>query len=172
MNMPDKTLPLRDCVILALLGAVTAGAQIAMAPLPNIEPVTLLLMCCAIVYGGRALYAVFVFVMLEGLVFGFGIWFFSYLYIWPALVIVTWALRKNTSYIIWAIVAAAFGLFFGALCALPYLPLGGWSAAAAYWVAGIPFDLIHGAGNAVMSALLLKPLVHVLEKLKNSCARA
>lgn len=148
-----------------MLGAITAGAQTVMAPLPNIEPVTLLLISFTMVYGLKALYPCYVFVLLEGLIHGFGLWFFNYLYIWAILVILVWLLRKNTSLILWIAVSAGYGLFFGALCAIPYFFIGGWEMGFSYWVAGIPFDLLHCAGNGVMATLLLKPLTVLLKRL-------
>lgn len=149
----------------AVYGALMAGAQAVMAPLPNIEPVTLLLMCCAIVYGWRALYPCGVFVLLEGLLYGFGFWFVNYLYVWAVLVALTVGLRRWASAVIWTAAASGFGLFFGALCSIPYFFIGGWEMGFSYWVSGIPYDLLHCAGNAVLSVLLLRPLTALLKKL-------
>ncbi len=167
MSTPGKTFRLRDLIALSLLGAVTAGAQAVMAPLPNIEPVTLFFICFTLVYGLRALWSCCVFVLLEGLLYGFGFWFVNYLYIWAVLVLAVWLLRRNRSFVLWTVLAAAYGLAFGALCALPYIAVSGWRAAFAYWIAGIPFDLIHCAGNAFMTGVLLRPLTALLTKLNN-----
>jgi energy-coupling factor transport system substrate-specific component len=165
-QMRRDKLTLRDLCTLALLGALMMGAQVAMASLPNIEPVTVLMMCTALVYGRRAFYACYVFVLLEGLVYGFGFWFLNYLYVWAVLVAAVLLLRRNTSYVFWSVVAAIYGLSFGALCAIPYFITGGWAAGFAYWVGGIGFDLLHCAGNAVMAALLLRPLTETLRRLR------
>lgn len=139
--------------------------KIAMAALPNIEPVTLLIIIFVGVFGRRAFFPVFVYIFLEGIIFGFGIWWVSYLYIWPLLVAVSLLLVRFKSPILWAIVAGLFGLLFGALCAIPYFVTGGISAAFAYWVAGLYFDLIHGASNFVLVLLLYKPLSNLCIKL-------
>ena len=161
-------LPLRELVSLSLLGALTVVSKELMAFLPNIEPVTLLLMCAALVYGLKALYPCAIFVALEGLLYGFGLWFWSYVYIWPLLILAVWLLRGVRSWLLWTVFAALFGLLFGPLTAIPYLFIGGWSMAFSYWVAGIPFDLAHFAGNALMAGLLLRPLVTLLEKLSRN----
>ncbi len=161
----EKKLGTRDLALLSVYGALMMAAQVAMAPLPNIEPVTPLLMCCALVYGRLAFYPCGIFVLLEGLIYGFGPWFVNYLYVWPILICTVLLLRKVGSFVVWTIVAGAFGLCFGALCAIPYFFIGGWEMGFSYWVAGIPFDLLHCVGNAVMSALLLKPLTLVLGRL-------
>ena len=51
-----------------------------------------------------------------------------------------------------------FGLMFGALCAIPYAVAGGLAAGIAYWVSGIPFDLLHCGGNVVLALVLFRPL--------------
>lgn len=169
MPRPEgRKLSLRDLCILALLGAVMMGAQVAMASLPNIEPVTVLMMCTTLVYGRRAFYPCYVFVLLEGLVYGFGFWFINYLYVWAVLVALVLLLRRNTSYVFWTIIAAIYGMCFGALCAIPYFITGGWAAGFAYWVSGVYFDLLHCAGNAVMAALLLRPLTETLRRLSGN----
>jgi energy-coupling factor transport system substrate-specific component len=140
-----------------------AAVQVALAVLPNIELVSALIIACTLLLGLRALYPVYVFVLLEGLLYGFGAWFVCYLYVWAALVLLTWALRRALfGALSWALLCGMFGLVFGALCALPYLFVGGWPAALAYWVSGIPFDLLHGAGNTLACALLLRPCTRVL----------
>ena len=59
--------------------------------------------------------------------------------------------------------SGAFGLGFGAMCAVPYLFVGGINTAFAWWVSGIPFDIIHGISNFVLMLILYKPLRKVLE---------
>ena len=73
----------RRLVLCALLAAVMTVLQLALAPLPNIEPVSLLVLVYALVFGRDVFYIVFTFILLEGLVFGFHLWWMSYLYIWP-----------------------------------------------------------------------------------------
>ena len=165
---PNRALhSLRELTVFAMLGAITMGAQVLMAPLPNIEPVSLFLISFTLVYGFKALYPCYVFVLLEGLVYGFGLWFFNYLYIWGILILLVWLLRKNTSSLLWAAVSAGYGLFFGALCAIPYFFIGGWEMGFSYWVAGIPFDLLHCAGNGVIALFLIKPLTTLLRRLSS-----
>lgn len=159
-----KAADIRRLCLLALMAALMVASQIAMAALPNIHIVALLIIVTTLAFGWSALFSVAVFVLLEGVVFGFGIWWVSYIYAWPVLVFVIMLLRENTSPLIWAIVAGAHGLLFGAMCAVPYLFVGGWEMAASYWVAGIPFDLAHCAGNFVLTLILVSPLSRLAKK--------
>lgn len=160
------TTPAYSVVIFGLLGAVLVLAQVCLAPLPNIELVSLLILVYTRVYGRRACYPVCVFIVLEGLLFGFGLWWLSYLYLWPIWTLVVWLMRRVSSPLTWAVVCGAFGLSFGALCALPYAAAGGLWAGVSYWISGIPFDLLHCAGNFVLTLLLCQPLVQLLTKLQ------
>lgn len=156
---------LREAILLALLGALMMATQVAMAALPNIHLVAVLVILAALLFGWKALYSVYIFVLLEGLIYGFSMWFLNYLYVWTVLAVLAVLFRKNRSRWFWAAVAGIFGLLFGALCAIPYFFIGGWAAAFSYWVAGIPFDLVHCASNAVLTAVLLMPLYRLCTRL-------
>ena len=56
--------------LFGVLGALTFALQVVMAPLPNIEPVSLLVMLYAVVFGRKCLYPIYLYVMLEILVYG------------------------------------------------------------------------------------------------------
>lgn len=162
----------RRVVLCALLAAMMTVLQMAMAPLPNIEPVSLLVLVCALAFGRDVFYIVVTFAVLEGLVYGFHLWWVSYLYVWPLWAAAVLLLRRGGERpaLFWAAASGAFGLSFGALCALPYLAGGPW-AALSYWMAGIPFDLLHCAGNFFLALTLEKPLYRLLAGAKSGIRR-
>lgn len=160
-------------VLGALFGALLFVSQIIAASLPNIELVSLLIIVWTRVYRFGALPGIGVFVLLEGLYYGFGIWWAAYLYIW----FILWGMvmliphRKATaspllSALGWACLSGIYGLSFGALTAIPWLFRGGLASAIAYFVAGIPFDITHGVANFVLALLLAVPLIRLLTRLK------
>lgn len=155
----------REMILLALFAAMMVATQVALSALPNIHLVGVFVILAAMLFGWKSLYAIYVFVLTEGLIYGFSMWFINYLYIWTVLAIIAILYRKNQSVWFWAAVAGIFGLLFGALCSIPYFLVGGWAAGFSYWVAGIPFDLIHCASNAILTALLLMPLYKLCCKL-------
>ncbi len=158
-------LTLADTVLFGVLGALMFALKLAMAALPNIEPVSLLIMVFAAVFGWKALYPVFLYVILEILVYGLGIWNVYYLYVWPILTVGALFLRKMESPLGWAVFSGVFGLLFGALCGITDIFVGGFAYAAAKWVSGIPFDLLHCIGNFVISLVLFVPLRKLLTRL-------
>lgn len=159
MTSKKQGISLREMVLYGLLGGLMTASQVAMSALPNIHIVGVLVLLCAQVFGLRALYPVYVFVVLEILIFGLGLWNINYLYIWAILVLIGIALKKvKAGRWGWATAAGVYGMLFGALCAIPHFFMGGWSMAFAYWISGIPYDLLHGVSNFVLTLVLLPPL--------------
>ena len=106
-----------------------------------------------------------VFLLLEGLLYGFGMWWIMYLYIWPLLAALTWLLRRMDRAWQWAIFSGLYGLAFGSLCSLVYLPVGGVKMMFAWVASGLPFDLLHGGGNFLLMLVLYRPLRTALGRL-------
>ena len=154
-----------DMVVQALLGAILLVVQVALAPLPNIELVSILILVYTLTFGLKALASIYVFVIIEGLIYGFGIWWIHYLYIWTILWAAVMLLKPMGSWIFWTLLLGIYGFCFGALCAIPYLFVGGPGAALAYWISGIPYDIFHCLGNVVAGAVLFKPLMFCMGKL-------
>ena len=152
---------------MGFLSAILLIGQVGMSYLPNIEIVSLLIYIYTQVYHKKVFFIIYVFVFLEGCIYGFGLWWFGYLYIWSVLaLIVLRSGRQQTSVIMTAVILGAYGLSFGMLYALPYFIAGGWAAGFSYWVSGIPFDLLHCAGNVAVSLICYRPLRTLLGKLK------
>lgn len=152
----------RKIAVPALSAAILLGVQVVLVPLPNIELVSLLIILYTLVFKHRVLYIIYVFALAEGLIFGFHLWWISYLYVWTILAAAVWLCRRMKSPLGWAVLSGAFGLFFGALCAIPYFFIGGPAMALSNWISGIPFDLVHCISNFVICLLLWTPLYRLL----------
>lgn len=149
----------RTVVTVGLLSAILIAVQVALAPLPNIELVSPHILIFTLTYKKKAFYIIYVFALVEGLIYGFGIWWFHYLYVWAIWACVVLIMQKNKSAFVWAIACGAFGLLFGTLCAIPYFIVLGWAGGVAYWIEGIPFDVIHCISNFAVTLVLYKPLM-------------
>jgi energy-coupling factor transport system substrate-specific component len=157
-----KSLKLKDIVLIGMMSAILVTVQVALSFIPNIELVHLLIILYTLVFGRKTIYIIYVFVILEGFIYGVHLWWINYLYIWTILYILVHFIKGKNSSILWAIVSGFFGLGFGALCSIPYFFIGGPSTGIAYWISGIPFDLIHGISNFILTLLLFRPLYHCL----------
>lgn len=160
-------------VLFAMYAALLFVSKIAFESLPNIHPLSMLIMTFAVVYRFEALIPVSVYVILLGLFNGFNMWWIPYLYLWPLQCIVTALLPKKMSdkaaMFVYPTLCALFGFTFGALYApVQALMFGYTPAQTVTWILmGIKFDVIHGISNFFMGMLVL-PLSKVLKQLHRS----
>lgn len=155
-------LSIRDIALIGMMTATLEVGKQALMFIPNIEIVSLLIIMYTLFFGKKTVYAIICFILLEGCLFGFGIWWVMYLYAWPLLSFLTWLFRKHASAAFFALLSGLFGLCFGGLCSIPYLFVGGPKMAFSWWIAGIPYDIVHCVGNFVLCFILYKPLRVVL----------
>lgn len=158
-----------EICLYGILGAMLFAFKFAMSSLPNIEPVSLLLIVYTITFGIKAIYPLSIYVSLEFLIYGFGFWSIAYLYIWLILVVSVIITRKITNSLnplLWALISGVFGLAFGALYIPLYMISGGFTFALTWWASGIPYDIIHGVANFIICIILFKPISRTLMKLK------
>jgi len=162
--------PAKDVALVGMMVAVIEACKLAMSALPNVELTSFWIILFVLCFGRRVLPAIPAFILIEGLIYGFGLWWFMYLYAWPLLAWGVHCLRKMDTALGWAMVSGLFGLLFGALCAIPYGVIcgadglaSGLRAAFAWWVAGIPFDLAHGAGNFALMLALYRPMRRAMD---------
>ena len=157
-------------VLFGILGALTFAAKVAMAALPNIEPVSLFVMLFAAVFGWKALYPVYLYVLLEVLLYGINLWNINYLYVWAILAMGAMAMRRLKHPLWWALLSGVFGMAFGLLCSPVYMAIGGFDYGIRWWLAGIAFDVPHAIGNFLIALVLFLPLRKLLTKLYNKTA--
>lgn len=170
-----KGISIYDICLIGMMVAVIEVCKVAFSFLPNIELTSFWLILFTLFFGWKIVLVVPVFILIEGTIYGFGLWWIMYLYVWPLLVLLAWLCRKQESVWFWSILSGAFGLAYGFLCAIPYVVIGtgdggimnGLYAGFTWWVAGIPWDIVHGVGNFVIMMVLYKPVRGVLEKVKS-----
>lgn len=155
----------RDICIVSLCGVIMYVAQVVLAPIANVELVSILVIIFTLHFNKKVIGSIAIFVLLEGLHYGFGMWWISYLYIWYVLAVFTYIFKKNKNLFFWTILAGLYGLIFGTLTAIPYLFISGFNFTAAYIIAGIPFDIVHAIGNALLTLILFKPLNIAMNRL-------
>ena len=163
----------RELAIFAMLGAIMYLSKIIMEWIPNVHLLGTLTMAYTLVYRRKALYPIYVYVLLNGVLAGFGTWWIPYLYIWTILWAVTMILPKNiptkVAPIVYMIVCALHGFGFGILYALGQAILYGFTFEQTLaWIAsGFYFDVIHGFGN-FFCGMLIVPIVSALKMLERN----
>ena len=165
LSLSSTLSPSKRVALVGMMVAVLEAVKFSLSFLANVELVTLFLILFALCFGKETYFAVGIFVVMEGFIYGFGIWWIMYLYIWPSLVTVARIFRRKESMWFWVLVSTLYGLTFGFFCSIPYLFVGGLRTAVSWWIAGIPYDLIHGTSNAVLAPVLFYPLRSILRKI-------
>ncbi len=97
-----------DIVLIGVMVAALESVKLVLSFLPNVELVTLLIILFTLAFGKKTYYAVVSFVVLEGLLYGFGIWWVMYIYTWPLLVCFTRILRRQKDGMTFALLSGAF----------------------------------------------------------------
>lgn len=162
--MKTRFLTTKRLVFIAFYAAIIHVLQIALAPFPNIEVVSFLLILGALFLNKKTiLFITMVFILLQGVYWGFGEWWFFYCYVWPLYIFVVILFKK----ILKSPVSAAFmsgfvGISFGLMYCILQFFLYGFNKAIANYIIGIPFDVIHCLSNFIIMILLyeiVKPII-------------
>lgn len=164
------SLSVKEMVVFSLLGAIMFISKQLLEFLPNIHMLGMLTMVYTLVYRKKALIPIYLFVLLEGVIAGFSLWWIPYIYIWAVLWLVTMLLPKGLpdkiAIPVYAVICALHGLCYGTLYA-PFqaLMMGLTFKGMVTWIiAGLPWDAVHAAGNLVFGTLIV-PLCKLLCKL-------
>lgn len=166
-------LAIYEMTLFSMFGALIFGSKVLMEVLPNIHLVGMFTILLTVVYRAKALIPLYIFVLLNGLISGFNMWWIPYTYIWTILWAVIMLLPKNLNpkvgAVLYPLICAVHGFLFGILYAPAQAVMYGFSfeQAVAWIVAGLPFDAIHGVSNLI-AGLLVLPLSKVLKKLNSS----
>lgn len=161
----------RYIAVVSLITALCVVGRYLFQFLPNIQPVTdiiiFMTLSFGVVTGG---YIAILSILISNVLLGFGIWTLPQIFAYLMVVGLTWLfghwpyLRRH----LW--VQAAFSLFAGYLYGFcvsigQYPLLGGWPQFVAYYIAGLYFDTFHAVGNLVLYFILIPPLSKIIPRL-------
>ena len=165
-----------EIAVFGLLGAVMFISEILMGFLPNVHLLGTLTIPYTVVYRRKALYPIYIYVLLNGIYAGFSSWWVPYLYLWTILWAITMLLPCNMSpkiaIVVYMLVCALHGLAFGTLYAPFQALMFGltWKGMIAWIVAGLPFDAVHAVGNLCAGVLIL-PIITALRSADKNISR-
>ena len=143
-------LKVREIAVFSMLGAMMYASKLLMDVLPNIHLIGVFIVALTMVYRKKALYPIYIFVLITGLLGGFATWWVPYLYIWAvlwgAVMLLPKTLPKKWAPIIYMAASGLHGLLYGVLYAPAQAVLFGLSfeGMIAWILSGLPFDAIHG----------------------------
>lgn len=166
-------LTVRETAVFGMLGAVMYASKIIMELAPNIHLLGVFTVAFTVVYRKKALYPIYVYVLLNGALSGFGTWWIPYLYVWTILwgivMLLPQKMPKKIKPLVYMTVCAMHGFMFGILYAPVQALLFGLSfkGTIAWIVSGLPFDFIHGVSN-FFCGMLIVPIISILRKLETN----
>ena len=149
------------------------ASKVIMEIAPNIHLIGVFVIAITIVYRKKALYPIYIFVLLTGLLNGFSAWWVPYLYIWTVLWAVTMVLpRKMPAKVrpfVYMVGCALHGFGYGVLYAPAQALMFGlnFQGMISWIITGLPFDMIHGVSN-FFCGILIMPIVSVLRMAERS----
>ena len=158
----------REMAVFSLLGTMMYASKLIMEALPNVHLLGTFIVTFTIVYRKKALYPIYIFVLLTGIFSGFGTWWLAYLYIWAvlwaAVMLIPEKLPQKAKNILYMIVCALHGYCYGILYAPAQALLFGlnYKSMVAWIIAGLPWDFIHGTSNLLCSTMI-QPLIKALK---------
>ena len=156
-----------------MLGALMYASKVIMELAPNIHLIGVFVIAMTVVYRKKALYPLYIFVILTGLLNGFSAWWVPYIYIWTVLWGVTMLLPKKMPKkiqpLVYMSVCALHGFCYGLLYAPAQAIMFGlnFEGMISWIITGLPFDLIHGVSN-FFCGILIMPIISTLRLAERS----
>ena len=170
----------RELVVFAMLGSVMYASKLIMEFAPNIHLIGVFTIAFTVVYRKKALYPLYIYVLMTGILNGFATWWIPYLYLWTVLWGAVMLLPANMpgklkklQPLVYMLVCAAHGFLYGTLYAPAQALLYGLSfqKMIAWIIAGLPFDCIHGISN-FFCGILIVPIISTLRLAVRNPGRA
>lgn len=164
-----KSARIRSMTLLAMLTAMGVVLRIfKIIPIPNVQPVTDMLMIVTLMMGVGFGFTLAVMIMLvSNLVLGFGIWTIPQILAYAVCVLTVAGLAKVTplkKHLTLQLILATFlGYEYGFFISIGMSIYGGLAAFFAYWLSGLAFDSFHAIGNLAFYLILYKPLTVALK---------
>ncbi len=160
-----------EITLLAMMGALIFAAKFAMQHLPNVHLVCVFIICLTVTFRWKALISIYIYVLLEGLVFGFTTYWVSYLYVWlppfflALLVPKDWP--KWGRALAYAGIGFLSGITFGTLFAPAQALFYGLDLKGMFaWIlSGLPYDAIHAVSNTILCGYICVPLIDLIRLL-------
>ncbi|TPG68302.1 ECF transporter S component [Brevibacillus laterosporus] len=162
----------KSITLLAILSALAVAGRIALSFIANVQPVTTFVILMTLLMGFRygVLLAGMV-MILSNLILGIGIWTLPQIIAYCAIVVVTSIFIRpvfsKLPLVVMALYAGFTGLLYGFINSLGQIPLYGATYFLTYYLAGIPYDIMHAIGNFVFYLVLAPLLLPLLHKLIN-----
>lgn len=157
-------LTVREMAVFGMLGALMYASKLLLEIAPNIHLLGVFTIAFTVVYRKKALFPIYLYVLLNGIFSGFAAWWVPYLYIWTvlwgAVMLLPAHIPLRIRPLVYMTVCALHGFLFGTLYAPAQALLYGLSfrGMIAWILAGLPWDVLHGVSN-FFCGILIVPII-------------
>lgn len=168
----------RRIAMIALLSSLAYIGRLLCQPLPNIQPVTVIIVLITVYMGWiDGVCVAVISIVLSNMLMGMGPWTMAQILTYVILVAITWlfthkflktseSTHKGMTWIMVALVGF-LGLLYGFIISLFSYKLFGLAHFWPYYIQGLAFDIMHAVGNSVFYLLLTPLLKPLMQKFVN-----
>ncbi|RDW19098.1 ECF transporter S component [Oceanobacillus arenosus] len=152
--------------LLALLAALAIVGRVFFQFIPNVQPVTSLIIICGILLGPLAAFILAILTaILSNMLLGMGIWTIWQIISWGLIGLLSGFLSKSLKkvpFIVIVLLAFLSGYLYGFIISLITYQVSGhfWP----YYLAGLPFDTSHAIGNVIFMIIFYPIIFHLMKK--------
>ncbi len=168
MQMHSK---IKEITLIGILAAVCVASRMTLTFLPNIKPVTSIIVMVSAICGWKfGVKLSIVMTLVSDMLLGMGIWTFFQVLAWCIISIIAGiAGRKGrcSNIVLMTLLSGFSGYLFGFIVSFEKLILSGFWGGVAYYLSGLPFDTLHAVGNLVFYPICYYPMKAVFVRYLN-----
>lgn len=167
-----KMTKVKEIALISILAAVNIASRIYLQFLPNIKPVTSIIIISVMLFGlAFGVKLAVVTTIVSNLFLGMGTWTFFQILAWLTICLITDIFvgtfrkaGKEPNLIIMSMFAFFMGYIFGIIVSLEQLMLGGPTLYIVYYLSGLLFDTFHAIGNFAFYLICAPILMKIFQK--------
>lgn len=169
MACKAKQLSIQRLTLLAMMTTLCQVSRLVFQFLPNVQPVTVILIILTLSLGvSDGLIVAVLSIFISNLTLGMGVWTIAQIISFVLLVLVTGVVIKpffkHLPFLIMVLYAVLMGYLYGFIISLVQAPFFGIQNFWVYYISGLPFDTLHAIGNGGFYLILAPILFPLLKK--------
>lgn len=170
-NQPFKIRRVHHIALLGMLTTLCYVSRLVFQFLPNVQPVTVILLLITILLGAKdGLIVSILSVLISNINLGLGVWTFAQIASFSAIILLTGAINRyvlleRLPFLAMVAYAGLTGYLYGFIISAVQAPFFGIQNFWAYYLSGVPFDTLHAVGNSGFYVILAPILIPLIKKL-------
>lgn len=157
-----------EIALIGILSAICVVSRLTLQFLPNIKPVTSIIIIVSIFMGAK--YGISIAViqtLISGMILGLGTYIPFQILAWALIAVIASILSpiSKNIYIV-SIISTISGYLFGIIVSLERLIYTNLEGTIVYYISGLYFDTLHAIGNLAFCLVIYTPLTKVIKRFK------